>query len=111
VRFGPNTAPLAILRRPVVVGDPNGDPRGDFATVFSTWCSWRVSTSQRQDEGGLAEDVTAIVVRVNDGVRNRTISLADRAVLNGANYAVASTSPPDRVGGFIEISLKRQLGG
>jgi head-tail adaptor len=107
MRFGPNSARLRVLRRALDATDM----RGDFVEAFATWCGWRVASPRQLVEAGLAEDVTTIVARVHNTLRNRSITLADRARLAGAEYAVVSVSPPDRAGGFIEIALAQRIGG
>jgi head-tail adaptor len=111
MRFWPASAKLAILRRAVIPGDPGGVARGDFAPIFSTWCTWRNLSAQQIVEAGLAEDAAEVVARVNDNSRNRAISIADRAILRGQQYAIVRVGLPDRAGGFIEIMLSRKTGG
>lgn len=111
MRFGPNSAKLQILRRAVAEGNPGGAPRGDFAPVFTTWCGWRTLSAQQIVEAGFVEDATMLVVRVNDSARNRDITDADRVLLRGQQYALSKVAPPDRVGGFIELTLTRKIGG
>lgn len=111
MRFGPNSAKLGILRRAVLPGDPGGVARGDYAFFFSTWCSWRNISGQQLVEAGLVEDAANVVARVNDNASNRTITDADRAQLRGQTYAIVRVGLPDRVGGFIEMTLTRKIGG
>lgn len=110
MRFGPNRKRI-LLRRRAATDHAGGVERGDYADAFHTWASWRAQTGQPLTEAGFVQDDIGLVLRVNRTANNRTISIADRIVFNGEDYAIASVSPPDRLGGFIEISLKRHIGG
>lgn len=105
--LGASVETITILRRPTTSG---GEPRGDFATAFTTAAGWRVMGGQRAIEFGLAQDETAITLRVWDCAQNRTITLADRLIFKGDNYEILSANPPSRITGTIDVSAKRRMG-
>ena len=109
MRFGSNSAKLTIRRR-ADQSDVPGVPLGNFANAFQTWCSWRQQTGSQIVVAGQAEDATSIVVRVNDGAQNRTITSQDRIMLNGVDYAILTVGLPERIGAYIEIVLRREDG-
>lgn len=111
MRFGPNSAKATILRRPVVAGAARGVARGDYAAVFTTWMSWRYQSGREIVEAGLAQDAIDLVLRLQASLRNRTITAADRLTLDGADYDIVTVAPRDRVGGFIELTVRRHKGG
>ena len=111
MRFGPNSAKVTVLRRPVVPGNPHGVSRASFEPAFETWASWRSLSGREIVEAGMAEDAIDLAVRVHDTPRNRTITGADRIKLRGQEFNIVTVALPDRIGGFIEFSARRNMGG
>lgn len=108
---GNNTAKITIRRRASVADPTGGTTKGDYADAFSTWCGWKQATGTKKVENGLVEDDALIVARVNDGIQNRSISIADRATLLGQDYEIATVGLPERIGAYIEMTLRKEQGG
>ncbi len=112
MRFGPNTAKIAIERRAVVAGNPGGRARANtYVRQFETWATWRQMQGREIVAAGLVQDEIPLMVRINDTPRNRTITSADRVNLKGVDYAISSVGLPDRVGGYIDLSIVRKKAG
>lgn len=110
MRCGPNTCQAQILRRPAQT-NVGGVALGAFEPVWKTWASWRYATGRENAAAGLAENPIDLVVRVNDSSRNREITSADRVGMIGGEFAIVNVAPRDRQGGFIELQLRREIGG
>lgn len=102
---------IAILRRAVVPGDPGGVPRGDFSDAFATRASFKQASGAKAIESGLVEDQARALLRVYDCAQNRTITVADRILLEGSEWSIETVSRPDRIRRHIEITVVRKIGG
>jgi head-tail adaptor len=111
MRFGPNSAKVAILRRPAIEGAPGGVARGAYEVVFETWASWRYLAGREMVEAGIAQDAIDLAMRVQASGRNRSITAADRLTFESQDYDIVTVAPRDRLGGFIELTVRRHKGG
>jgi len=105
--FSPQTFRMSVLRRAI---DTDND-RGAFAEVFSRLANIRQNGGQQMVDAGLAQSASQLIVRVRDDSDTRTITIADRASLRAVEYAIIAVNPPDRRGGYIEITLQQQIAG
>lgn len=101
---------LTLRRRGTQVGNPGGVARGPFADLFNTRCKVRPAPAKEIAVAGQAASPIVITVQVYDCERNRGITAADRAVLNGKEYGISSVLPPDRVSKSIDLLLTDQKG-
>lgn len=111
MRFGANSEKITVLREGIIAPDASGNTRSTHVAAWATWANWRLAGSRPVVDGNLAQDASDLVIRVNDSPRNRTLSIADRIRMRSGTYAIVSSSPPDRSGGFVEITIRRQIGG
>ena len=106
---GPNSARATFLQRPAVAGNPGGVSRGAFHPVFTTWAAWRYVTGNPIIQGQDVQDEQQLEIRLNDNPRNRQITIAWRMQMAGAEYAIASVSPPDRAKGEITLRATHRI--
>lgn len=102
---------ITIRRRAVLVGDPGGMARGDFADAFSTRAWLKQENGVKAFESGLAEDQARVLLRVYDCARNRSITAADRITINGEDWSIDTVAAPDPARKLIEIIAIRKIGG
>lgn len=102
---------ITVRRREVVPGDPGGVSRGDFVDAFTTRASFSQFSSIKAAEAGLAEDQAHGLLTVYICAQNRSITVADRIRIEGAEWSVESVSTPDRNRGSIKIGVARKMGG
>jgi SPP1 family predicted phage head-tail adaptor len=107
MNFSSQSFQITILRRPV---DPT-DVRGAFSPAFSRWASIRQTSGQEIVQAGLDQSAINMVIRLRDDSDTRTITAVDRASVRGDEFAIVNVSQPDRRGGYIEILLRREIGG
>jgi len=119
MRFGPNSGIITILRRAALANNAGGVARGDFAIAFTTFADWRYQSARELVEAGVAQDETNLVMRVNDTMRNRGITAADRLAIGDytnfgtlagvLTYDIRNVAPRDRVQGSITMVVVRRL--
>lgn len=109
--FGPEVFRATFRRRQDVADPTGGTTHGDYADAFSRWANVRQVTGRDIVEGGRSEDSIDCIIRVRDDATTRTISHSDRAVLRGDDFEIVTVGQPNRAGGYIELTLRRQLGG
>lgn len=102
---------VAILRRTTQPANPGGVARGAFASAFTLWGRLIQAQGHRLVEAGLAEDATPITVRFRDCEIARSITVADRAQIDGREFAIVSAGLRDRRNGVIDILIQSQIGG
>ncbi len=106
MRFGPNPVLVDIRRRAT-----DADfVRGAYASVATLMGSLRQVTGQQKAEAGMVENAIDLFVRFSVTAVTRQISIEDRLIIDGLNYAVKSVALPERRGGFIEIGCILSIG-
>lgn len=109
--FGTETSPVTFRRRPTVVDPTGGTKRGDkFEDYLTRQANVRDVTGREIVEGGLAVDSIDCIIRIRDGFIPRTLTSADRARLRNQDFEIVTIGQPQRSGGYIEMTLRRQRG-
>lgn len=108
--FNPETLPVQFLQRQVVADPTGGTQRGKYASFITRQASIRTLPGSEIAEAGQARDSITAILRVRDSILTRQITASDRAILLGQNYEIVTVGLPDRVQGFIEMTLRRQFG-
>ncbi|MCJ2132455.1 head-tail adaptor protein [Methylobacterium sp. E-045] len=98
----------ATFRRRPVVGTVS---RGPYADAFTVWANYRRATNREIAEGGQAVDVEAGVLMVRDSTQARTITNADRVVIEGRDFAIEGVAVRNRTSGLITLTLSSRKGG
>lgn len=102
-----------FMRRPPILegeGDDTGD-RGPYALAFTLWANFRPQSAREAAQGGQAQNVETGTLTVRDTAQSRTITNADRVVLQGRDFAVEGVGLPDRRTGLISMNVSSNLGG
>lgn len=81
---------VTVLRRAVVAGNPDGNARADFVTAFTTRAALMQKSGVKRLEAGLYQDQGAAVMRVYSNENTRSITIADRLLIEGPGLAVAT---------------------
>jgi head-tail adaptor len=102
---------VTIRRREVLADDPGGVPRGDFVDAFTTRAGFAQISAVKAAEAGLAEDQEHGQLTIYDCAQNRTITVADRLRLSGAEWSIESVAVPDKARRWIMIGVTRKIGG
>jgi head-tail adaptor len=94
------------------VADPTGGTmKGDrFVDMFTRQANCRDVTGREIAEAGKSVDSIDTIIRIRDGVAPRTITAEYRARLRGQDYEIVTVGNPHRRDGYIEMTLRRQLG-
>ncbi|KQP36692.1 head-tail adaptor protein [Methylobacterium sp. Leaf100] len=102
-----------FLRQPPILdaeGRDTGD-RGDYASVFTVWANFRTQSVREAVQGGGAQNVEEGALTIRDSANARTVTNADRVLLQSRNFAVTGVGLPDRRTGLIVLTLSSNLGG
>lgn len=102
---------ITIRRRALRPGETDGNPRGEYYDAFTTRASFQQTPGVKAVEAGVGEDQNRALLRIYDCAQNRTITAADRVLVDGQNWSIETVSRPDRVRRYIEIVIVRKLGG
>jgi len=109
--FGTETSPITFRRRPVVADPTGGTKRGDrFEDLFTRQANVRNVTGRELVEAGVSVDSIDCIIRIRDGQLPRTLTSADRARLRNQDFEIITIGQPQRSGGYIEMTLRRQQG-
>jgi head-tail adaptor len=108
--FNPETSPVTFFQRQLVSDPTGGTMKGEYAEFVTRQANIRTVTGTEIAEAGQARDSINCIIRVRDTPVTRKITAADRAKLLEQDYEIITVGLPDRVQGFIEMTLRRQLG-
>lgn len=94
---------VTFRRRPKVTGKP--DERKSYVDLFTVAAEFRSLSGRAMAEAGSLTDAIEGTLVVRDTVRTRGLTVADRAVIDGRDFALASVPPTDRSGWlFIKVA-------
>lgn len=99
------------FRRRAVVPVTAGNERGGWQNLFTVWAEFRRVNGTEALQGGRLQDVGQGVLRIRDSAQARTITNADRAIVQGRDYRIVSVAPSDRRTGLIEMSISTDRAG
>lgn len=103
--------------RRATIANTAGNRRGDYATTpfYEAPAQLRQLTGTKIVEGGLIEDALPAVLRIRDCIAARLVTNADRVSLEAAaaagEFEIVSVGLAERRGGFIELVIRRRMGG
>lgn len=98
---------VTFRRRPVT----GTISRGPYADVFTVWANYRRAANRELVEAGRAQDVEGGVLLIRDSPQARTVTNADRVMVQGRDIAIEGVGIPDRRSGLITLTLASKLGG
>lgn len=96
---------VTFRRRQKLAGQP-GD-RGSFAEWMTVACDFRPLSGRALAEAGSLTDAIEGSLCVRDTARTRSLTVADRAVIDGRDMAIESVQPSDR-SGWLWIKVSRR---
>lgn len=102
-----------VFRRPPILDDEGRDTgdRQDYAPVFTVWANFRTQSVREVVQGGGAQNVEDGALTIRDSAQARTVTNADRVLLQSRNFAITGVGLPDRRTGLIVLTLSSNLGG
>lgn len=83
--------------------------RGQLVDLFTVAAEFRPLSGRAMAEAGSLTDALEGTLIVRDTPRTRKLTIAERVVLNGRDYAIASVQPPDR-SGWLYLKLAQTKG-
>lgn len=79
---------VTVLRRSVVAGNPGGLARGSLSAAFTTRAAFKQANGFAAAQSGLVEDQARGVLRVYSHEKARSITIADRLLIDGPGASV-----------------------
>jgi SPP1 family predicted phage head-tail adaptor len=111
VWFTSETFPVTFRARPDVADPTGGMTKGNqFVDAFTRQANCRDVTGREIAEAGKSVDSIDCIIRIRDGVLPRSITAEYRARLQDQDYEIVTVGRPHRRDGYIEMTLRRQLG-
>lgn len=102
---------VTIMRRAVVIDRP-GRPRGDFEPangLVRVACAYREGTAREAALGNGVQPVVDAELRLRNSTAARSITVADRATIDGIGFDIVGVGLPDQ-NGEISIMVRRARG-
>lgn len=90
------------------VADVYGNVSAGFsATAFvSRWCAMTPESGRERVEAGRLQSANTARIRLRDDSVSRTVTTADKAVIDGADWQIRYIEPRDR-SGFLWMTIER----
>ncbi|MGY2052955.1 phage head completion protein [Methylobacterium sp. JK268] len=99
---------LVTIRRRPQVGTTS---RGPYEDAFKTWGSFRALSVREAIEAGRVQNIENGTLMVRNGPETRTITVADRVMIQGRDFAIEGVGVPDIRTGLIMLAVASGLGG
>ncbi len=95
------------FRRRALVTRGGRQVPGDYADLFRAWGAWRPLTGRRLVEAGAVTDGIDGTLIVRETARTRGLTVADRVIIAGYDFAIESVPIAHR-SGWLSLSVSRR---